>query len=419
MKSLTEIAKSTNQVEVTTSEPEVLVEVSNVSKKFARRLMTSLKYGAIDILREVLGLPLKETLRKNEFWAVKDVSFTLRRGECLGLIGHNGAGKSTLLKMLNGLIKPDTGSIKMRGRVAALIELGAGFNPILTGRENIYVNGQILGFTRQEIDEKLQDIVDFAEIGDFIDTPVQNYSSGMKVRLGFAVAAQMEPDVLIIDEVLAVGDLGFTLKCFNRIDTLLETSGVIFVSHSMPMISRMCSNLILLDKGRVNFYGSDVGQGIDVYYEKFGTRIKSFERKSGEVVLKFIGLKNKSGQSITAVNHGDDLYIEFRIQILRKYVDAFIGFNVSDKEQRPVGVLFNNKSVPSNYIKNIDASYSEIKGVVKSPKINLSKGIYSLTFFVSETPTSKPLVRLQSVLVFQVVSKRDVWPPIEFESHWV
>ena len=145
------------------------------------------------------------SLRDGEFFAVKDVSFELRRGDCLGLLGHNGAGKTTLLKMLNGLIKPDAGSIMMRGRVGALIALGAGFNPILTGRENIYINGSVLGLTKKEIDAKIDEIIDFAEIREFIDMPVQSYSSGMAGRLGFAVATALDPDVLIVDEVLAVG----------------------------------------------------------------------------------------------------------------------------------------------------------------------------------------------------------------------
>ena len=177
-------------------------------------------YGVKDMGSELFGRrnsnPDKPELRPDEFWAVQNVSFELNRGDCLGLIGRNGAGKSTLLKMLNGLLKPDTGRIEMHGRIGALIELGTGFNPILSGRENIYINGSLLGFTKAEIDQKFDAIVDFAEIGEFIDMPVQNYSSGMKVRLGFSVAAQMEPDVLLVDEVLAVGDMNFKLKCIQH-----------------------------------------------------------------------------------------------------------------------------------------------------------------------------------------------------------
>ena len=212
-------------------EKEVLVKVEALSKKFCKDLKTSLLYGVKDLIYGMSGNKNERKLRDKEFWAVKDISFELRRGECLGLIGHNGAGKSTLLKILNGLINPDAGKVTIRGRVGALIELGAGFNPILSGRENIYNNGAILGFSKKEIDAKVEEIIDFAEIREFIDMPVQNYSSGMKVRLGFAVAAQMEPDVLIIDEVLAVGDLGFVLKCFKQIDTILPKTAIVFVSH--------------------------------------------------------------------------------------------------------------------------------------------------------------------------------------------
>src|SRR5210317_1944929 len=170
---------------------KVLIRVENVSKKFCRTLKRSLWYAVKDIAGELFGRNNSESrLRPGEFWAVDNASFELKRGDCLGLIGPNGAGKSTLLKMLNGLIKPDKGRITMRGRVGALIELGAGFNPILTGRENIYVNAAVLGIPKQEVDKKLDAIIEFAEIDDFINTPVQSYSSGMKVRLGFAVAAQ-------------------------------------------------------------------------------------------------------------------------------------------------------------------------------------------------------------------------------------
>src|SRR5688572_2013798 len=211
---------------------EVLVRVEGVSKKYCRDLKRSLWYGLKDTAADLVGRSSSDGLRPDEFWAVDGVSLELARGECLGLIGRNGAGKTTLLKMLNGLMKPDTGRIEMRGRVGALIALGAGFSPILTGRENVYVNGAVLGLSKREIDEKFDEIVDFAEIGDFIDAPVQSYSSGMQVRLGFAVASHINPDILLVDEVLAVGDAGFKIRCYNKMFEIRDRTAIIFVSHS-------------------------------------------------------------------------------------------------------------------------------------------------------------------------------------------
>jgi ABC-type polysaccharide/polyol phosphate transport system ATPase subunit len=239
---------------------DVLVRVENVSKRFCRSLKRSLWYGLQDLGSELGGRrhggggglaqsSADVDLRKNEFWAVKDVSFELRRGECLGLIGHNGAGKTTLLKILTGLIKPDAGSITIRGRVAALIALGAGFNPILTGRENIYINASVLGLAKREIDARIDEIIDFSEIGTFIDSPVQNYSSGMQVRLGFAIASSLEPEVLILDEVLAVGDARFQAKCINRITGMFERCCVIFVSHQAHIVQMICNRALWMKSG--------------------------------------------------------------------------------------------------------------------------------------------------------------------------
>lgn len=270
---------------------DTLVRVENVSKKFCRSLKKSLWYGVKDMAAEFMGRrdgrDGSPELRPDEFWAVRDVSFELQRGDCLGLIGRNGAGKSTLLKMLNGLIKPDTGRIEMHGRVGALIELGTGFNPILTGRENIYVNGAVLGLTRQEIDRKFDDIVDFAEIGEFIDAPVRSYSSGMKVRLGFAVAAQMEPDVLLIDEVLAVGDVGFRAKCYNEILKIMESAAVIFVSHSMSQVGKVCTRGMLLTNGMVRNTSSNISEIISAYYGTFSLQDVTTEG-SGRAVLESV-----------------------------------------------------------------------------------------------------------------------------------
>jgi lipopolysaccharide transport system ATP-binding protein len=244
----------------------VLVRVDGVSKKFCRDLKRSLWYGLKDTAADLLGRDGLNSLRPHEFWAVDGVSLELRRGECLGLIGRNGAGKTTLLKMLNGLIKPDKGRIEIQGRVGALISLGAGFNPILTGRENIHVNGSVLGLTNKEIDAKLDAIVEFAEIGDFIDTPVQSYSSGMQVRLGFAVATALRPDVLLLDEVLAVGDAPFRAKCYERLANIREEAAFVLVSHDTDQIARVCSSVLLLDSGCQRYLG-DVRHGIRLYQE--------------------------------------------------------------------------------------------------------------------------------------------------------
>jgi homopolymeric O-antigen transport system ATP-binding protein len=245
-----------------TSNGDCLVRVEGVSKIFCRSFKRSLHYGLLDSLRDIVPVRKRKhdengepILRKEEFWAVKDVSFELRRGECIGLIGPNGAGKTTLLKMLNGLIKPDKGRIEMHGRVGGLIALGAGFNPILTGRENIYVNGSILGLSKKNIEDKLDEIIDFSGIREFIDSPVQSYSSGMAVRLGFAVASSLNPDVLLLDEVLAVGDFRFRLKCFERIGSLMRKAAVIFVSHRADEVRGLCDHALYLSRGRCVYFG--------------------------------------------------------------------------------------------------------------------------------------------------------------------
>ncbi|MEC4816626.1 MAG: ABC transporter ATP-binding protein, partial [Scytonema sp. PMC 1069.18] len=216
------------------SESDIVLSVHGVSKKFCRNLKRSLLYGVRDITSELLGLREKnDELRPKEFWALKDISFQLRRGEALALVGKNGSGKTTLLRIIAGLIKPDTGFVEINGRVAPLIALGAGFNPVLTGRENIYANMAILGLSNKEIDKRFDEVVEFAEIEDAIDAPVQSYSSGMAARLGFSCAIHTEPEILLIDEVLAVGDVKFRLKCSRKLSQLQNYgTSFILVSHN-------------------------------------------------------------------------------------------------------------------------------------------------------------------------------------------
>lgn len=246
---------------------DIILEVDAVSKRFCRDLKRSLWYGIKDIAGDCLGGSTdRAELRPSEFWALRDVSFTLRRGECLGLIGSNGAGKTTLLRLISGLIKPDHGAIRRRGRLGALIALGAGFNPVLSGRENIYVNAAILGLSKKETDDRLDEIIAFADIGDALVAPVQSYSSGMTVRLGFAIAAHLEPDLLLIDEVLAVGDVAFRMKCIQRVREVLDFgAAAVFVSHDMVALQRICLSGLLLEKGRRIFDG-DITSTLRRYY---------------------------------------------------------------------------------------------------------------------------------------------------------
>ena len=396
------------------NESEILVKVENLSKKFCKDLKTSLWYGVKDLASGVSGNKNERELRPKEFWAVKDISFELRRGECLGLIGHNGAGKSTLLKILNGLINPDAGKVTIKGRVGALIELGAGFNPILSGRENIYNNGAILGFTKKEIDDKLDEIIDFAEIREFIDMPVQNYSSGMKVRLGFAVAAQMEPDVLIIDEVLAVGDLGFVLKCFKQIDTILPKTAIVFVSHSMPMVSRICNQIILMDKGESIIQGEDVGKAIDKYYTRFADNDSNVVFDDGSLKLKGAEILNTvSLEGMPQLEWGGQFSLKLKFLVNELVEVPTFNIIIFDKEQRPVAVLQKNSENSNLVIKN-----NELEFTVIHEDLQLSKGIYSINISVYESLSGKPLLRINNLLSFQLIHEVDIWQPFLLKARY-
>jgi lipopolysaccharide transport system ATP-binding protein len=399
---------------------ETLIKVENLSKKFCLDLKTSLWYGMKDISSEMFGNKNinHENLREKEFWAVKDVSFEVKRGECLGLIGRNGAGKSTLLKMLNGLIKPDQGRIEMHGRIGALIELGAGFNPILTGRENIFNNAAVLGFTKEETHQKLEGIIDFSEIRDFIDSPVQNYSSGMRVRLGFAIAAQLEPDVLLIDEVLAVGDMGFVYKCYNKIDEILPKTAIIFISHSMPQIARMCSKILLMNKGIEHYYGDEVTKGISFYYDLFDNKKGVFQfSETSEIEELFLSSKDKyaENEEIFTINHGDDLNIHIKINFKNEVERPSLFLNFVDKEQRSFGETVNF----TEYI-NIEKAVGLLSFVASFSNIQFGQGLYSITLILRGQPEGKrtTIFRIQSAIFFKVNSKMQTWAPMEFEPVW-
>lgn len=377
---------------------DVLIRVENVSKKFCRDLKRSLWYGVKDIASELAGQSKKDhALRKGEFWAVKDVSFELRRGECLGLIGHNGAGKSTLLKMLNGLIKPDKGRITMHGRVGALIELGAGFNPILTGRENLYINGQILGFSKKEIDQKFDAIVDFAEVGEFIDTPIQNYSSGMKVRLGFAIASQMEPDVLLIDEVLAVGDIAFRIKCLNRLSELLSNCAVIFVSHNMQQIARISNAALLMKGGTVAGHSSDIHRIIEKYFELISSE-KQMVLGTGQAEIHTFTLNSGNSEK---PKFGDEISINISYQIHHGVKGQHILIlNFLDVEMKILSAL-TSEIVENERAWNLRKMVVRFKNIFNTGRITINASIVEIK---PDGTRGTFLVNIQAIKVFYTQS---------------
>lgn len=227
-------------------ERKTVISVQNVSMKF------NMSKEKIDSLKEYFIKVMKKELMYKEFTALSDISFEVKKGEVVGLVGLNGSGKSTLLKIIAGVMKPTCGTVSVQGTVAPLIEVGAGFNSNLSGRENIFLNGYMLGFSKEYIQEHMEEIIDFAELEEFIDVPMKNYSSGMKARLGFAIATTVRPQVLIVDEVLAVGDFKFQQKCHERISSLMSNdTTVLFVSHSIEQVKNLCSRCIWLEKGKV------------------------------------------------------------------------------------------------------------------------------------------------------------------------
>jgi len=391
---------------------DVLVRVDSLSKKFSRAMKQSMLYGMYDIMRDFTGIPVKsDHLRTTEFWALQDVSFELKRGECLGLIGANGSGKSTLLKLLNGIFMPDKGRIETKGRVGALIELGAGFHPMLSGRENIYISGAILGLSRKEIDDKFDSIVEFSELEDFIDTPVKFYSSGMYVRLGFAVAVHLEPDVLLIDEVLAVGDAGFRSKCYKFISETLEKAGVIFVSHNLPAVSRICSRVLVLDEGEVVHNGR-VEKGVLKYKEFFPPPEPSVIT-AGEARITNLAVMKINREIPRSFRYGEKMLISFDVEVDCNYEEYIVSMSISSHLHELVAQchsLYNNVIIKNNgSIKHIE---------VVSPELCLNPGTYYLNIIVFDRQNIRYLCWMRSCSVIRIEGEFIGGAYIIWDAEW-
>jgi len=314
-----------------------------------------------------------------DFWALRDVRLSIREGEAVGIIGGNGAGKSTLLKILSRITQPTVGHAAVRGRLASLLEVGTGFHPELSGRENVFLNGTILGMRRAEVAAKLDEIVSFAGVERFIDTPVKRYSSGMYVRLAFAVAAHLEPDVLVIDEVLAVGDAEFQTRCLGKMNEVAnEGRTVLFVSHNMAAVNKLCSRAVLLEEGRVKLDGS-VLECLDAYLRKgTGENVGVFEPHSDDTrfAVRSISLKDEAGQVTTDFRVDQALYVHIEYENMDPIPGLEFGLRVESSQGVPV---FSSQR-PGEMIGRLPGGGATC--VARIPGSFLAPGNFSLTFGV-------------------------------------
>jgi lipopolysaccharide transport system ATP-binding protein len=377
--------------------PDTVIRVEHLGKSYliGHEPAQSARYLA---LRDVIARNAKSLVRKTRdmvagrpiiqgdeielFWALKDVSFEVKRGETLGIIGRNGAGKSTLLKILSRITEPTQGRVTLHGRVASLLEVGTGFHPELTGRENIFLNGAILGMNRAEIQRKFDEIVEFAGVEQFLDTPVKRFSSGMYVRLAFAVAAHLEPEILVVDEVLAVGDTVFQKKCLGKMgDVAKEGRTILFVSHNMAAIQNLCSRGIVLRGGNIEYVGSQL-DAVKTYVKRQSVFNNSFsvraDRKgSGEVKIESIAFFDDSGREVDAAvsGQGIEIRLRFRKEGEERYLGTIASVIVKTQLETPV-FLQHNRMTGDKF-----GPLPELgEFVLKIPRLALSPGTYQLGY---------------------------------------
>jgi len=362
-----------------------IIKVEGLGKKYiisheGKESYTSLRDVISRNTKKLVKTKEKANSSREEFWALKDVSFEVKKGEAVGIIGRNGAGKSTLLKILSRITEPTHGHIEMSGRVASLLEVGTGFHPELTGRENIFLNGAILGMSRVEIKRKFDEIVDFSGVEKFLDTPVKRYSSGMYVRLAFAVAAHLEPEILVVDEVLAVGDAEFQKKCLGKMNDVSKKEGrtVLFVSHNMQAIQRLCTKGVLLKQGTV--FGFDkIENVVSLYNEMFsfsgtGFRANSDNKKMFAAQFSFLDKEKRTGK----VHSGDDCYFKIDVQSNFDISNVHIGFGIDDYAGNRIFTLY-TKYFGKYY--NIRKGENIISCFV--PSLKLKPGTYTILISIA------------------------------------
>jgi lipopolysaccharide transport system ATP-binding protein len=407
-----------------------IIEVNNLSKSFTishegtKENYTALRDVMVEKAKKLFSFSRPQSVvSREDFWALKDVSFNIQQGDRVGIIGRNGAGKSTLLKILSRITEPTKGNIKIRGRVASLLEVGTGFHPELTGRENIFLNGAILGMSRAEIKQKFDEIVDFSGVEKFLDTPVKRYSSGMYVRLAFAVAAHLEPEILIIDEVLAVGDAEFQKKCLGKMEDVSKNEGrtVLFVSHNLQAISSLTNKLILLNQGQKVFDG-DTNNGIKEYLSYMNSHELVYikEPDSEKPVVIKAAIKSSDLNNVHAF--GKPFTIDFEVSAPVGISSAVFSFQIVNTAQvKVLHVLIKDSETPLCREKGIH------KFSCHFPQLRLYPDKYTLILHLSDHITKYKYETIEGVCPFEVQIRGEVreyyWKPNEAvyidESQWI
>ena len=333
-------------------------------------------------------------------WALRDINFEVQQGEVLGIIGKNGAGKSTLLKILSRVTIPTTGEIKTKGRIASLLEVGTGFHPELTGRENIYLNGAILGMSKAEIRSKEDEIIAFSGCERYVDTPVKRYSSGMRVRLAFAVAAFLEPDILVIDEVLAVGDAEFQKKAIGKMQDISQGDGrtVLFVSHNMAAVENLCTKLIVLENGYISFEGN-VGEGINAYLNQTNSSKYNLTIENANLKIDRFYLSDENNNIIKALSLGKSSKLNFELRFLKEVKSVVIKIEVKDNRDDVVLILNN---FHTNEVFDIKQALVKVKCSIDN--VQLFPGVYKLNIEVIDFTKRIDILKMEDFYELHVES---------------
>jgi lipopolysaccharide transport system ATP-binding protein len=381
---------------------DVAIRFDHVSKRFALgENFDSLRDLVPALARRVLGRPAAAAATERDFWALKDISLEVRKGETLGVIGHNGAGKSTMLKHLAGIMVPTKGRIEANGRISALIEVGAGFHQDLTGRENVFLNGVILGMTRAEVASKFDEIVEFSGLGAFIDTPVKRYSSGMYARLGFAVAAHLDPDILVIDEVLSVGDFVFQRKSLQKMRSI-ATGGatVLFVSHNLKAVSDLCARTILMDGGRIVADGP-TSEVIQTYLAR--ERAKMQDQRQADVQIRSVTLRNASGGAVR-FKPGEKVWVDVSFEANRACSKVAVILQVLDEK---LGDVFNTSSERLG-LAPVSLEKGQTCAVTFGLDLHLANGTFHVGTYLYQYEIQREYDRVLPAATFFVESDVDV-----------